>query len=69
MRFEQQIGVACIDANERLISVTEFDDDDFFSELEALLVLLGPKECVLPSSESDDVCISHINKHLLEIEI
>lgn len=50
---QKKIGVASIDANERLFSIIEFIDDDFFSELEALIVLLGPKECVIPSGEGD----------------
>lgn len=50
---EKKIGVVSIDANERVISVIEFVDDDFFSELEALIVLLGPKECVLPSDDGE----------------
>lgn len=31
----------------------EFDDNDFFAELEAAIVLLGPKEALLPSSEGE----------------
>lgn len=42
-----------MELNERLFSVSEFDDDDFFTELEAVMVLLGPKECVVPSIEGD----------------
>ncbi len=48
---QKKIGIASIDANERIISIIEFIDDDFCSELEALIVLLGPKECVLPSGD------------------
>lgn len=36
-----------------MVSLSEFDDDDFFSELEALLVILAPKECVLPRTDGD----------------
>lgn len=50
---QKNIGVASIDANERVISIIEFVDDDFFSELEALIVLLGPMECVLPSGDGE----------------
>lgn len=60
MRFQeayftvcQKIGVACVEPHERLISVAEFDDDDFFSELEAMLVILGPRECVLPRDDGE----------------
>lgn len=47
------IGIACIENNERLFSVSEFVDDDFYSELEALIVILGPKECILPLTPRD----------------
>lgn len=50
---QRTVGVASIDANERVISIIEFVDDDFFSELEALIVLLGPKECVVPAADGD----------------
>lgn len=45
--------MACIETNERTFSLTNFVDDDFLGELEALVVLLGPKECLLPSVEGD----------------
>ncbi|XP_063233573.1 DNA mismatch repair protein Msh2 [Bacillus rossius redtenbacheri] len=45
-------GVALVDAAERRMCVCEFPDDDHFSSLEALVVQTGPKECLLPSSES-----------------
>lgn len=50
---QKTMGVVSIDSNERVISIIEFVDDDFFSELEALIVLLGPKECIIPSCEGD----------------
>ncbi|KAJ6634018.1 DNA mismatch repair protein spellchecker 1, partial [Pseudolycoriella hygida] len=50
---QKNIGVASIDVNERIFSLVEFVDNDFYSELEALIVLLGPKECVLPSSDGE----------------
>jgi len=49
----QTIGVACVEANDCMFSVLEFCDDDFFAELEALIVLLGPKECLLPSIDGE----------------
>lgn len=45
----QRVGFACIDASEHKISVAEIEDSAFFSELEAAVVLLSPKECILPS--------------------
>lgn len=50
---QKMIGIACIENNERTFSVSEFMDNDFYSELEAMVVLLGPKECVLPSSDAE----------------
>lgn len=47
------IGIACIENNERTFSVSEFMDNDFYSELEAMVVLLGPKECILPASDAE----------------
>lgn len=45
--------MACIEQNERTFSITEFEDDDFFAELEATVVLLGPKEAILPSVDGE----------------
>lgn len=42
------MGVACIDTSESILMVTEFVDNDFFNELEAILVLYGFRECLLP---------------------
>lgn len=49
----QHIGIACIEQNERLFSVIEFEDNDFYTELEATIVLLGPKEAILPSGDGE----------------
>lgn len=51
--FEQIIGIACVDQNEQTFSVIEFNDNDFYSELEASIVLLGPKEALLPSKDGE----------------
>lgn len=42
-----------INCDESLINVFEFEDTDFFQELEAALVILSPKEIVLPSTTGD----------------
>lgn len=51
--YLQHIGIAHVEFNERLFSILEFTDDDYFAELEALVVLLGPKECLLPTIDGD----------------
>ncbi|XP_013099800.2 DNA mismatch repair protein spellchecker 1 [Stomoxys calcitrans] len=59
---QRKVGVAAVEQNDCLFQVLEFVDDDFFTELEATVVLLGPKECLLPSQEGEYEAV----KNLLE---
>lgn len=59
---QRVIGIACIETNERIFSVSEFVDDDFYTELEAMVVILGPKECIIPTGDFEYVRIETMLK-------
>ncbi|XP_037957315.1 DNA mismatch repair protein spellchecker 1 [Teleopsis dalmanni] len=54
---QRKLGLAAVQQNDCLIQVLEFVDDDFYTELEAAIVLLGPKECLLPTVDNDYAAI------------
>lgn len=45
------VGVGYVDVAGQEIRVAEFNDTEAFSNLEALVVQLSPKECLLPSGD------------------
>ncbi|XP_058790262.1 DNA mismatch repair protein Msh2 [Phymastichus coffea] len=47
------VGLSCIDTIKSLISVSEFKDDESFIDLEAIVVSLKPKECILQMGENN----------------
>uniref|UniRef100_A0A1B6KJA7 DNA mismatch repair protein MSH2 n=1 Tax=Graphocephala atropunctata TaxID=36148 RepID=A0A1B6KJA7_9HEMI len=49
------VGVALVDTTENTFSVCEFADDDYYSNLEGLVVQHTPRECLLPSENLTDV--------------
>lgn len=49
------LAISCVNTTESLFSVTEITDNEFFTELEAVIAQISPKECLIPSGESPEL--------------
>lgn len=47
--------MAAVDTTTHMFSLCEYPDDDHFSNLEAMIVQLGPKEVLLSSETNPDI--------------
>jgi DNA mismatch repair protein MSH2 len=50
---KNKIGICSIDSDQMSIELAEFEDSDFFTELESALVILAPREVIVPSTKGD----------------
>ena len=48
------VGSAYCDASNRELGISEFIDNDLFSNVESLIIQLGVKECLLPANEKNN---------------
>ncbi|KAJ8919097.1 hypothetical protein NQ315_012082 [Exocentrus adspersus] len=49
------LAISCINITEAKFEVCEISDTECFSELEALIAQIGPKECVMPVGDSPEL--------------
>lgn len=59
----KSVGVCCIDSSSKTVTLSQFDDNELFSNLESLLLQLGVKEVVIPSNyevNSDNIEIQKL---------
>ncbi|KAK9875018.1 hypothetical protein WA026_005828 [Henosepilachna vigintioctopunctata] len=50
----KNLAIGCVDVAESKFSVCEMVDNDCFTELEALIAQISPKECIIPDTDSID---------------
>ncbi len=62
------VGVAFVDANERTFGVSEFQENDLFSNLESLIIQLSVKECLI-SNEADDYEMEKLKQVLRRCDV
>ncbi|KAJ1722485.1 MSH2 protein [Coemansia erecta] len=51
---QMHVGVATVDAAQRVLGVCEFIDSDVFANLESLVIQLGVRECLVEADESPE---------------
>lgn len=50
---QKTVGICFIDASSRTMGISEFVDNDLFSNLESVIIQLGIKECVITASNTN----------------
>ena len=50
-----RLGLAAVDSSLNMVKVSDFLDNEHFTNLEAILVQLGPREVILPQTENVSV--------------
>lgn len=48
------LAIACANVAESKFNVCEIVDNDCYTELEALIAQISPKECIIPDTENND---------------
>ncbi|KRT83688.1 hypothetical protein AMK59_3883 [Oryctes borbonicus] len=51
----KMLAVATVNTTDFKFSLSEFADNEFYTELEAYVAQINPKECLIPSGESPDL--------------
>ncbi|CAH1176302.1 unnamed protein product [Phaedon cochleariae] len=51
------LAISCVNITDSKLEVCEISDNELFSELEALIAQIGPKECIIPSGESPELAL------------
>lgn len=49
------LGIGCVNTTENMFFVAELTDNEFFTELEAILAQLNPRECVIQQGDSPEL--------------
>jgi len=52
---QMSLGLAAVDTSLNMVKVSDFLDNEHFTNLEAILVQLGPREVILPQTENASV--------------